>query len=171
MWSNTSSVKIKAILFDWGDTVMRDIPGYSGPMKDWPEVHEVEGIREALTELASEYDCYLATNAQDSTESQIWEALERADLKKFFKRVFCFKNIGYRKNDIKYFETVLSILKLEPGQVVMVGDSFEKDIKSANNSGIFGIWYNTKNSKIEEGTMYKSINSLRELKTIIQKPG
>jgi len=26
---------IKALIFDWGDTVMRDFPDCKGPMADW----------------------------------------------------------------------------------------------------------------------------------------
>jgi len=43
--------KIKAIIFDWGDTVMCDFPEYTGPMAYWPKVEVVPGIEKALQQL------------------------------------------------------------------------------------------------------------------------
>ncbi len=36
----------RAILFDWGDTLMRVFPEYDGPMYAWPRVEAVEGTAE-----------------------------------------------------------------------------------------------------------------------------
>jgi len=35
---------IRALIFDWGDTVMRVFPEFSGPMAHWPRVEAVHGI-------------------------------------------------------------------------------------------------------------------------------
>jgi putative hydrolase of the HAD superfamily len=39
------------ILFDWGDTVMRDDPASTIPMAEWPTIHVIEGIAETLAYL------------------------------------------------------------------------------------------------------------------------
>ena len=58
-------MKIKAIVFDWGDTVMRDFP-FEGAMKDWPFVAAIPGIEDALAELKKKYTLVLGSNAGDS---------------------------------------------------------------------------------------------------------
>ncbi|RPJ49817.1 MAG: GNAT family N-acetyltransferase, partial [Chloroflexi bacterium] len=40
-----------ALVFDWGNTLMRVFPEYSGPMASWPEVADVDGAVNALEAL------------------------------------------------------------------------------------------------------------------------
>ena len=39
--------RCRAVIFDWGGTLMLEDPRYYGPMVDWPEVAAVDGIRAA----------------------------------------------------------------------------------------------------------------------------
>ena len=55
--------KPAAIVFDWGDTVMRDFPEFKGPMTLWPRVEAVDGVTEALESLYQDTVCCLASNA------------------------------------------------------------------------------------------------------------
>ena len=43
--------EIKALFFDWGNTVMKVFPEYEGPMVSWPKVEKIEGIEELLNYL------------------------------------------------------------------------------------------------------------------------
>jgi hypothetical protein len=58
-------------IFDWGDTLMVDLPGQNGPMCDWPEIEVVAGATECLSALSKFAKCHVATNALNSNESQI----------------------------------------------------------------------------------------------------
>ena len=129
-------------IFDWGDTLMVDFPDAGGPMYLWDQVAAVEGARETLAALHREAGCYLATNAQDSKESDIIKALERVGLAGHIDRVFCFENVGYRKPSLEFFKTILDAIDAAPAQTVMVGDSLETDIAGAMAAGLSGIWYN-----------------------------
>ena len=40
-------MEIKTLIFDWGDTIMRDL-GLPGPMKDWDRVEWIPGAKEML---------------------------------------------------------------------------------------------------------------------------
>ena len=63
---------IRAVLFDWGNTLMRDLPGQHGPMRDWPHVEALPGALEALEALhAQGLRLALATNAADSGPAAI----------------------------------------------------------------------------------------------------
>lgn len=41
----------RCVLLDWGDTLMRDFPEFSGPMAAWHHVEAVPNVREVLVEL------------------------------------------------------------------------------------------------------------------------
>ena len=36
---------LRGVVWDWGDTLMRDIPGQKGPMVDWPHVEAMPGAQ------------------------------------------------------------------------------------------------------------------------------
>ena len=79
------------ILFDWGDTLMRDFREFSGPMASWPEVRALPGAGEVLSALRPHWRLALATNAADSSEAEIRDALERVDLSPLIDKVYCFR--------------------------------------------------------------------------------
>ena len=141
---------------------MVDYPEYNGPMYKWPKVKVLYGAKEALGVLSKRCRLSLATNAQDSTESEILEALRRVEIAHYFENIFCYNNIGCLKSENGYFEKVLSTLSTDPENVIMVGDSYEKDILPANRNGIYGIWLK-QTGESASGKLYKSISSMLEL--------
>jgi putative hydrolase of the HAD superfamily len=140
--SEQLSVKNRAILFDWGDTLMKVFPEYSGPMKDWPRVEAVPGAAEMLERLHKDWTLCLATNAADSDEAEIRAALRRVDLERHLDKVYCFKNIGYKKPAREFFEYILRDLGLPPEQVIMVGDDYVADVLGAQQAGLKAVWFN-----------------------------
>ena len=56
---------IRAIVFDWGDTLMRDF-GLPGPMALWPRVEVLPGAAAALEVLHERYRLAVASNAGES---------------------------------------------------------------------------------------------------------
>jgi putative hydrolase of the HAD superfamily len=133
---------IRALVFDWGDTVMRVFPEYSGPMAHWPRVEVVPGIENALREVKKSYVTALASNASDSGSSLVRDALERAGLEKYFDEVFTARDLNATKPDSAFYRGILHNLKLAPDEVVMIGDQFETDIAGAKKAGFWTIWYN-----------------------------
>lgn len=132
----------KWIVFDWGDTVMRDDPRYSGPMVDWEHVEGMPGIEMTLMELKSRHQLALATNAAGSGEMRVRGALRRLDLEKYFDAVFTAREMGLQKPDPAYFRYVVEHLGCEANNAVMVGDSYTKDIEGAKAGGMRAVWYN-----------------------------
>ena len=153
----------RAYLFDWGNTLMKDYPFYRGPMKAWPKVAAVPGAQKALEHLSARAQCHLITNALDSEEDDIWEALGRVNLDNYINKIFCYKNIGFKKPSRKFYLKVISLLGVDPKKIAVVGDSFENDILGAVNNGIFGYWYNPFSSENKDDKMYSTIHTLEEL--------
>jgi putative hydrolase of the HAD superfamily len=140
-------VKTQHYLFDWGDTLMVDTPNQTGAMCDWPEVQVVEGAAACLERLNKHVHCHLATNAQDSSETQIRLALKRAGLSQYIERIFCCENLGVGKTDPSYYPTITDKLNVYPERITMVGDSLERDVHPALKAGLKAVWFNPKNQQ------------------------
>src|SRR5215510_7209553 len=132
-------LRYQTVLFDWGDTVMRDDPASMVPMVEWQTVEVIEGIAEVLDYLhASGRRIVLATSAAISDEDQIRGALARGGLDKYFSRIYCFKNTNLTKSEA-FYRHILNDLNITAPDVMMVGDTFEKDVQIPNSLGIFAI--------------------------------
>jgi putative hydrolase of the HAD superfamily len=166
----TGEHRPRALLFDWGDTVMRVLP-FDGPMSDWPEVEEVPGVRAALEALHPRFTIGLASNAADSVAADIRRALERCGLSEFFDHIFCFREVGHRKPSPEFYRTVLESLDLDPEQVVMIGDSFNGDVLAANEVGISAIWFNPRSDDAPAGESYRTIHRFEELEGMLAALG
>jgi len=142
MTENHSAAKReRAVLFDWGDTLMRVFPQYDGPMIDWPEIELMPNAALALEQLHPTWTVVLATDAKDSNEEQIRQALERGRILKWIDAVYCCSNTGHPKPAPDFFAAVSEALQLPPERMVMVGDRYESDVLGARNAGLLAIWY------------------------------
>lgn len=161
-------VKDRCLLFDWGDTLMRDFPQFAGSMAIWPEVEMVDGAGEILQLLRQSWQLALATNAADSSEADIRAALERVGLDVLIDQVYCFKRIGHRKPSAEFYTFILRDLGVDPSRVVMVGDDFENDIVGANSAGIYGVWL-SHTGENRSGALCRTIHNLWELPSVLEE--
>ena len=151
------------ILFDWGDTLMRDFKQFSGPMKDWPRVEAIPGASETLAALHPAWLLALATSADVSDEKDIRVALQRVFLDQWLDRIYCFKNIGYKKPSLEFYRTIQADLRLPPHSICMLGDNFEADVLAANRSGMRAIWFNEHSLEDRHGDLHRTIHILGAL--------
>ena len=158
-----SSHRYSTILFDWGDTVMRDHPEITIPMVEWETVEVIEGIAEVLEYLhSSGRRIVLATSAAISDEEQIHGALARGGLDQYFSNIYCFKNTNLPKDEA-FYRHILNDLDLSAADILMVGDGFEKDIQIPNGLGIFAVWFNPKSDETRKAEMHVTVHSMQEL--------
>lgn len=155
-------------LFDWGDTLMADLPGQSGPMCDWPVVQLMPNALEALEQLSKSATCHLATNARDSQPEQIRAALQRVGLDTYISRIYCLNSVEHPKPSPSFFEFIQQDLQCESAELVMVGDDLEGDVIGALNCGLQAIWYNPKRIDVPPGVHH--ITDLMQLTTIQKNP-
>ena len=156
-------MKYPTILFDWGDTVMRDYPEITIPMVEWERVEVIQGITEVLAYLRSTgRRMVLATSAAISDEGQIRGALRRGGLDIYFSPIYCFKNTNLPKDEAIY-RYILNDLGLSASEVLMVGDGFEKDIQIPNTLGIFAVWFNPKSDEMSTDKLHVTVHSMQEL--------
>lgn len=161
----------QAVLFDWGNTVMRCFPSFAGPMHEWPRVEAVQGIRDAIFGLRSESLIALATNAEDSSESDIRRALRRCDLSNLIDDVFCFRDLGHRKPAPAFYLSVLDALGLNASAVFMVGDSLRDDVLAANEVGISAVWFNPASADEHSGEKSRTVHCFEDLAAALRQLG
>jgi FMN phosphatase YigB (HAD superfamily) len=156
------------VLFDWGDTVMRDDPEITIPMVEWQTIEVIDGIAGVLEYLhASGRRIVLATSASISDEGQIRGALARGGLDTYFSHIYCFKNTNLPKGE-EFYRYILNDLDISASDALMVGDGFEKDVQAANAVGIFAAWFNPRSDETRSGNLHVTVHSMRELRAFFE---
>lgn len=80
------------------------------------------------------------------------------------------EEVGCEKPNSKIFEQAINLVECEPKEVLMIGDSFEKDIKGALNMGIHALQKISSASKTKTLKSYKySFDSYETLMYYIKK--
>jgi len=72
----------------------------------------------------------------DAPRDKAWQRLVLAGLDHYFDPVVTFSDTGEHKPSVKPFKKALSILKLNPDEVLFVGDNYERDIAGAHSVGL-----------------------------------
>ncbi len=159
-----NQLRYPTILFDWGDTVMRDYPEITTPMVEWETIEVIEGIADVLAYLhASGRRIVLATSASISDEEQIWGALKRGGLDTYFSKIYCFKNTHLPKGEA-FYRHILNDLNIPASDVLMIGDGFENDVQASNAVGIFAVWFHTRSEEMHEGKLHVTVRSMGGLR-------
>lgn len=161
-------LRYPTVLFDWGDTVMRDYPERTTPMVEWESVEVIEGIAAVLAYLhSSGRRIVLATSAAISDENQIRGALGRGGLDSYFSRIYCYKNTQLPKGE-RFYRYILNDLALSAPDALMVGDGFEKDVQIPSSLGIFAVWFNPGSNETRPGKSCTTVHSMGELRTFFE---
>lgn len=129
------------LIFDWGDTIMRDF-GLPGPMSSWEKVDWIPGVEKALKILSEKYTCIIATSADHSGTEEMIAALKLVGADKYFHHFFSSQELGFKKPDPRFFNSIANQLSLDPAKCVMIGNFYEKDIIGAKQAGMNTVWFN-----------------------------
>ncbi len=164
---------IKHICIDWGNTLCPVTGEFSGPMIDWPKLSLFQGVQAALEKLQQEYDLSIATNAKESSRSQIEAVMERLDCSQYFRNIFTPAEIGLGKENPAFYHVIAKKLGLAPQEVLMIGDDIELDIHNAFEAGFQTCLYHPENTIPH--TMYVplqqyEVKSWDELLSVIHIP-
>jgi putative hydrolase of the HAD superfamily len=161
-------LRYPTVLFDWGDTVMRDHPEITIPMVEWETVEVIEGIADVLAYLhSSGRQIVLATSAEISDEGQIRGALARVGLDTYFSHIYCFKNTHLPKGEA-FYRHILNELHISASGALMVGDGFEKDVRIPNTLGMFAVWFNPRSDETRMSDNHVTVHSMQELREFFE---
>lgn len=122
-------------------------------------------VRPVLNKLAARYLLAVVSNFYGNIET----VLKDFGLRNYFKDIIESSVVGIRKPDPGIFALGLKALGLEPEEVVVVGDSYKKDILPAKQIGCQTIWLKGTGWDSEEsGIADMVITDFKELITKFQ---
>lgn len=126
------------------------------------KVQEAVPVLEALSK---KYKLELVSNFYGNIRT----VLEDFGISKFFPKIVESAVVGVRKPDPKIFSLGVEDLELKPEEVVVVGDSYRKDIEPAIKLGCKAIWIKGKGWTAEEDaqTFPNTITDIRQLETLL----
>ncbi len=106
----------------------------------------IEEARPTLEVLSQRFPMMLVSNFYGNVDS----VLRDFDLRKYFKGVIESAVVGVRKPNPVIFKLGVDVLELEPGEVLVVGDSLKKDILPAESIGCRTLWLKGKGWTADE---------------------
>lgn len=162
-------LKIKAIIFDWGDTLMRDFTEFDTAMVYWPKVEIIPGVAEALKVLHPRFVCCVASNAGVSDAELMGQALARVDIRQYFHQLYTSKELGAPKPEPGFFTAILERIKATPEECIMVGNDYKKDISGAKAMGLHTIFLTVETDHASLPAADLLINSMQDLVGAVEK--
>lgn len=161
--------RIKALIFDWGDTLMRDFTEFDTAMVYWPKVEIIPGVAEALQELHPRFTCCVASNAGVSDAELMGQALARVDIRQYFHHLYTSRELGAPKPEPGFFMAILERINAAPEECIMVGNDYQKDIAGAKAVGLHTIFLTTETDPTAVPAADVLIDSMQGLVDAVQK--
>ncbi|MBQ8781414.1 MAG: HAD-IA family hydrolase [Oscillospiraceae bacterium] len=127
---------ITHLIFDWGDTLMADDPNIKQAMYLWDKITVMQGVAEIMPYLHGKYVCTVGSNAGESDAIAMKKAFERVRLDGCFDYYFTSKELGARKPDTAFFDSIVRKLGTSAENAVMIGNDYAKDISGAKKAGL-----------------------------------
>jgi len=122
-----------------------------------------QGALDLLQALRS--NSYRLAILTDGPEDSQQRVIDKLGIRHFFDEVFTSGRLRLSKKN-GMCRRALENLKASPANVVMIGDSIEKDVEPALAAKIGAIWFNEKNAP--NGKSYRAINALAQLSQELQ---
>jgi putative hydrolase of the HAD superfamily len=157
---------IKVLVFDWGDTIMRDF-GFEGPMAKWPKVAWIPGAEELLRHVYMNYRCIIATSADHSDVNDMRMALQRVGAEQYFHHFYSQIELGFKKPHPRFFSEVLKLSGFEPHESMMIGNLYDKDIIGAKEIGMTTVLFNEQLSQGDFPLADYEIQNFSQLQKIL----
>lgn len=126
---------------------------------------KVDGAEQLLRYLSG-YRLYVASNAHDEEYQRT--RLSGAGLLGYFDGLFVSGAVGANKPTKEFFDRCMEVMKVEPREVVMIGDSLTADIEGAKAYGYHTVWFD-KYSKGTGGEADHVVKSLYEIEDIFRR--
>ena len=98
-----------------------------------------------------------------------YRKLRSADIEHYFAHVVLSEAAGALKPDPAIFEYALKLNNAEKNEVLMIGDSFDADIKGAVSAGIDAIYLNQTGVKVDLPDKATEVRSLNDVISYLEK--
>ena len=123
---------------------------------------ETRKSREVLLHLREQYPMVLVSNFYGNIET----VLKEFGLDGIFSQIIESAVVGVRKPDPRIFTLGVEALNLKPEEIVVVGDSIDKDIIPARQAGCHTVWFRGEgwtDEPVDVSVPEKIITDIREV--------
>ena len=138
---------VKAVILDFGHTIMREDSCLDPYLQDCP-IDLMPGAREAIETIPLPKGIWANTRVATVTHIRNW--LVRAGPDHQISWVAASYELGCRKPELEFFTRALAACRLQPTDIVFVGNQLDTDIVGANRAGIPCVYL--------AGTAYRSVD-------------
>jgi putative hydrolase of the HAD superfamily len=168
-------MKIKAIFFDLGDTLMDETTEIKDIFGVTQDARLVEGAEEVIRSLKeSNYKLALVADTRIGTYKNV---LSKYNLLRYFDSFAISEELGCEKPDPQIFLFALESLgidKQDYKNVIMVGNNLKRDIAGANRLGLISVWFHWNDRypsipESKEETPNFEIRDIKELLNLIKE--
>ncbi|AGC75682.1 HAD-superfamily hydrolase [Nonlabens dokdonensis DSW-6] len=121
-----------------------------------------EGCIEMLDSLQDKFKLHLITNGFNGVQQ---DKVKNSGLDKYFDVVLTAETAGVKKPDSKIFYQALELAGASKEESLMIGDSYEADIKGAQNVGIATIWFHITDQDIPSNEVV--VHQLKEIQPLL----
>jgi FMN phosphatase YigB (HAD superfamily) len=128
---------LKAVMFDFGHTIMDELKERELPLTSRP-VHLMPGLPGILPHITFKMGIWANTKVAREHDIRLW--LRRARINDYFEWVITSVDAGARKPGPRFFSYALKKCKLKKDEVILVGNQLNTDIRGANDYGIKCVW-------------------------------
>ncbi|HYN09166.1 MAG TPA: HAD family hydrolase [Vicinamibacterales bacterium] len=165
------TMRLKAIAFDWGHTIMDERRDLDLPVETRP-IHLMPGVVETLEQLDLPLALWANTRVAVEADARRW--LERAGIGRLFQWVTTSVDAGARKPAPEFFQFALARCALERHEVLFVGNQRNADVVGGESFGIRTVWlsgadYRSEDDRPVDCTPSYAIATLRELPSLLQE--
>ena len=117
-----------------------------------------EGAEEILKLLKKNFKIGIITNNLISEQE---EKLDHLELRKYSDLMITSEEARVPKPDVQIFNLTLTKLGAKPDETVMIGDSWEHDVKGAYNAGMKCIWLNHNKTECPDTNIALEVRTLK----------
>ena len=122
------------------------------------EIIEFEGVTQFIR-WNHELGIKIGILTDYETEYQI-QKLQRLYILKYIDVIVTSEEVGIEKPSAQMFQTMLQKMNLRHDEVIMIGDSYSKDIAGAYNMDILSYWYTQENQACQPNKPHQPLSSI-----------
>jgi putative hydrolase of the HAD superfamily len=126
----------------------------------------IDGAPAVVRSLDGESRRGLLTNGLSDIQRH---KLARSGLTECFDAIGVSGELGVGKPDVRAFSHVLKELEVSPGEAVMIGDSWERDIRGALRAGMAVIWISGEKTPPEEEAEITVVSRIDEVPACLER--
>jgi len=107
----------------------------------------LDGAEDLLSSLNKKYSLHLLTNGLKEVQRP---RLEKAKITQIFDSITVSDEIGHAKPQAAFFDVAMRNANLlHKAEILMIGDSYNSDIKGGHNYGLKTCWLNPRKTKMD----------------------